>query len=88
MLDELGLKYKRQLFIGRKSYDFALPGKVLIEVQGDYWHANPAIYKADDFFANAGNGMTAAEIWKRDAEKKQHAESKGFKVVYLWESDL
>lgn len=88
ILDELGIKYKRQLFIGRKSYDFALPGRVLIEVQGDYWHANPTIYKADDQFPNAGNGMTAKEIWERDAEKKRHAESKGFKVIYLWESDI
>ena len=87
MLNELGLKYKRQQFIGRRSYDFALPDKILIEVQGDYWHANPLLYKADDFFARDG-GITAEEIWRRDAEKKQHAESKGFKVIYIWESDI
>lgn len=88
MLDELGIKYKRQLFIGRKSYDFALPGKVLIEVQGDYWHANPQIYKADDVFEGNGRGQTAQMIWDHDAEKKRHAESKGFTVIYLWESDI
>lgn len=88
MLDELSIKHKRQLFIGRKSYDFALPGRVLIEVQGDYWHANPTIYKAEDKFPNVGAGMTAMEIWERDAEKKRYAESKGFKVIYLWESDV
>jgi very-short-patch-repair endonuclease len=88
MLDELGIKYKRQWFIGRKSYDFALPGKVLIEVQGDYWHANPQIYKADDVFKGNDRGQTAQMIWDHDAEKKRHAESKGFSVIYIWESDM
>lgn len=30
---------------------------------------------------------TAQDIWDHDAKKRRLAESHGFKVVYVWESD-
>jgi very-short-patch-repair endonuclease len=85
-LDQLGVEYKRQRFIGRNSFDFAFKNRILLEVQGDYWHANPNVYSPDDWFPK--QKMTAAQIWEKDAMKKKYAEERGFTVIYLWESDV
>lgn len=48
-----------------KRVDFYLPTeKIVIEFFGDYWHANPAVYKSD--YYNSTVKLTASEIWKRD----------------------
>lgn len=62
--------------------------KIVIEVNGDIWHANPLKYKANDEI-NLFKGLTKAkDIWKRDKIKKNHIESFGYKVIYVWEGDL
>ena len=58
--------------------------KLIIEIQGNYWHANPAIYKADDII----NHKTAKQIWKKDNIKKKFLENKGYKIYYIWEKDF
>jgi len=35
-----------------------------------------------------GKKKLAANIWKKDLKKRQIAMSQGYKVVYLWETDL
>lgn len=60
--------------------------KHIIEINGDYWHCNPTIYKPD--YYNSSIGMTSAEKWKYDAERKIYLESLGYTVTIIWESDL
>ncbi|MFA5999993.1 MAG: hypothetical protein WC783_03390 [Candidatus Paceibacterota bacterium] len=75
-----------QVYINRKSYDIKLnPFKIIIEVNGDYWHANPLIYKENDIL---NSNKTAKDIWKKDLDKKINAEKYGYTVIYLWESEL
>lgn len=39
VMDKLGFDYKKQYEVGGKAYDFAYPQfRILIEVDGDYWH--------------------------------------------------
>lgn len=68
-------------------YDFViLDLKLCIEFNGDYWHCNPAKYNAD--FVHAQTGLTAAEIWKKDAEKIQTIlEQRQIQTMVVWESD-
>ena len=66
------------------AYDFCL-GKKIIEINGDYWHANPKIY--DKKFINSVKNMTAIEIWEYDNNKKICAENHGYEILYIWESD-
>lgn len=62
--------------------------KIVIEVNGDLWHANPIRYKNGDII-NLWTGPTKAEdIWKKDKEKKELIESHGYKVIYCWEYDI
>lgn len=62
-----------------KFYDFRIVGhNILIEVNGDYWHANPQIYKPDDIVYRPFNkkreqlrwAPKAKDIWKIDEFKK------------------
>lgn len=73
---------------GRKyTYDFRLGNKI-IEFDGDYWHANPAIYEHDDYIGErSGIPMIASEMWALDTEKMIAAEQNGFQILRVWESD-
>lgn len=62
--------------------------KIVIEVYGDRWHANPKKYKADEIIGTWYGELTAKEIWLRDALRVAHIETFGYKVIILWESDI
>lgn len=61
---------------------------ILIEVNGDYWHANPDVYLADDEIKYPGGNRTARDVWEKDIEKEDLAISKGFIEIAIWESEL
>ena len=62
---------------------------LLIELNGDFWHANPNRYSADDMIERPRQPLKkASDIWSQDARKRSVAENLGFRVVTLWESDL
>lgn len=56
---------------------------VIIEFNGDYWHANPKKYDATDKI----RGKLASCIWSNDKAKLDLARSFGFRVLVVWESD-
>ena len=84
------LKYNEEL--GRyynPRPDILIPDKkIIIEVQGDSWHANPKIYKKDDIIDTWDGEISAEQIWRRDDIRKRHLESFGYKVIYIWEHDI
>lgn len=84
LLDEMNIPYKVQHKIGRNFFDIKIDN-LLIEVQGTYWHADPNKYKANDVMKD---GKLAKEIWEKDKRKKELAESKGYKIKYIWEQEL
>jgi len=89
LLDILQISYQRQFWIKRKSYDFKIHNtNVIIEVQGDFWHANPEIYKDDDLLNFGDRIWKASELWYNDLIKKNDAESIGYKVIYFWEQEI
>lgn len=71
-------------------YDILLKNtNILIEVQGDFWHANPNKYKENDIINFPGNkSYLAKELWKKDLQKIHYAESQNYKVIQIWESDI
>lgn len=61
----------------------------LIEVNGDYYHGNPKIYKADDIFnIYPGEEELMKDVWKKDEDKTKYAIQCGYKVMTVWEYDL
>ena len=74
-------------------YDFTYKNKI-IEFNGDMIHANPSIYAPDDLpltkfkkaFTNRSD-WTSQMLWEYDTSKKILAESKGYEVFVVWESE-
>lgn len=75
---------------GRRHYIYDIRvGNHLIEVNGDYWHANPRRYNAGDKIKFRGRGYVCVEdIWTRDIAKTNYAEDAGYTVHAVWESDI
>ena len=70
-----------------KRYDFKI-GNCILELNGDYWHANPKKYKPDDILIMHHINVIAKDIWESDKLKIQLAKDNGYKVVVLWESEM
>lgn len=71
-------------------YDFYFPDTgILLEYQGDYWHANPLKYNSGTSLKIQNVGIVKVDaIWEKDRAKRQAAENRGYTVVYLWEMDF
>ena len=85
VLNHLGISFEKHLNIGNRNYDIVIQPNIVIECQGDYWHANPKIYNETDVLYNS---QTAKDIWDRDEYKRTLAIKHGFTVIPLWESDI
>lgn len=71
-----------------KGYKWPVDGfcsetMTVYEFQGDYYHGNPSKFKSSDLF----HGKPYSEKWAKDAAKRCHYESAGYKYVVMWESD-
>lgn len=82
ILDEIGIKYERQILIANKFCVDALveSKKTIIQFDGDYWHANPKIFPKPD-----------RRQQKRIAlDKSQDAYFKkmGYRIIRVWEHEI
>ena len=65
-----------------------LDEKVIIEIYGNLWHADPRKYKDTDVIKKWGGTRTAKEIREFDTIRKRHLESFGFCVLELWVDEI
>jgi len=61
---------------------------LVIEINGDRWHANPSIYTSTDILPLWDGELTAQAIWDRDQDRLQHIKSFGVDVLVIWENDI
>lgn len=91
ILEKLNISFTRQYHINknRHPYDFHLcDSKIIIEINGNFWHANPLYYNEDDIVKRPGEKVKAKEIWARDKKFIDWAENNGYKVLIIWEDDF
>jgi len=62
--------------------------KIVLEINGDKWHANPKIYKSADLIYKWGGTKTVKEIWEFDNARTKQIEDFGYKVIVLWQLDI
>lgn len=80
----LNIWYEKKRYF---CYDILIKDyKLIIEYNGDIYHANPKYYKEDDILLYPLERV-AKDIWMRDSIKKSVAEVNGYKLVYIWESE-
>lgn len=73
--------------IGKYSLDYYIEElQICIEYNDTYWHMDPNSYNPNDY--NEYLKMTALEKWNMDKERKKYIESKGIKVITVWENNL
>lgn len=89
LLDELNIQfiYEKQYTFGSNTFipDFYLPEyNTIIEVFGDYWHANPKLFNFDKIIFRT----PVEEIWKRDKRKQEIFLENGMKYIILWEDEI
>jgi very-short-patch-repair endonuclease len=83
ILTELQVEFEPQKVVGSKIYDFYVPqANLLIEVDGDYFHANPDVYTEENL-----NSMQKRNV-KNDDFKDTLANGRGYNLTRVWESDL
>lgn len=71
-------------------YDFVdLNKKKIIEYNGDQYHANPSIYKKDEYAHpyHVSRKLTAEKIWIKDQDKLNIAIENGFSLLTIWDSE-
>lgn len=83
ILESLNINFIHQYHVDGFEYDFYLPDtNTLIEIDGDYWHANPIKYTKDTL-----NNVQKKNLGL-DKLKNQLAESKGYTLLRFWENDI
>lgn len=69
--------------------DIIFPNKKLvIEIYGNHWHANPNMYKPNDVIHLWTGNFTAKEIWDKDIIRENHIKSLGYDIIILWEDEI
>lgn len=83
LLRALKIKYEKHVPFCGFEFDFYLPEhKTFIEVNGDYFHANPLKYK------KSAMNLMQKKNYKRDVVKMNVAVEKDYRVIYIWETDI
>jgi len=85
ILNDLNIEYTANGFLYRYNFDFIFKNKIILEIQGDFWHANPDMYNENDIILK---GLSANDLWKKDERKKIKVESHNYKIYYLWENEI
>jgi len=80
-------KYKVNQRIGKYKPDYVdIDNKHIIEVYGDYWHCNPAMFDRNQYHSQLK--LTAKEKWQKDLVRKTDLESLGYTVTVVWENKI
>lgn len=66
--------------------DIFIEPNICIFADGDYWHANPNKYKAEDI--GFVGGKIAQQLWDKDKKVTDALTHKGYKVLRFWEHDI
>jgi len=88
-LNSLGVIFDYSAILASYQYDFIIRGKrILIEVDGDYWHGNPDMYNLDGLNGKKKLNKIQLNKKERDKEKEDWAISRGFKIIRIWEKEI
>ena len=81
-LDKLGIEYEEQFEAKdiKRFFDFKIKGRVLIEIDGDYYHSYGKVYEEM-------NPMQKKNA-RVDELKNKWAHSNGYKLIRIWEHDI
>ena len=71
-----------------RLFDFLIENILLVEMNGNYFHANPRMYSEDDIIKIAKREIKAKDIWNYDAHKMKLGKNSGYNILVLWEDEF
>lgn len=81
--------FTSSVILGHKQFDFACkPHRILIEVDGDYWHGNPEFFNEEGTDGKRQLNEIQKQKIQSDAEKDRWAATYSFKLIRLWETEI
>jgi very-short-patch-repair endonuclease len=81
MLTGLGIEFTHQFEVDGFDYDFYIPSKkILLEIDGDYWHGNPEKFTELNNMQRKNKGL--------DKLKTKHAADRNYQLHRFWENDI
>jgi G:T-mismatch repair DNA endonuclease (very short patch repair protein) len=94
-LNERGFKHsseRPETFVGPYVPDYVnFASREIVEVYGDYWHANPQFYEADDYLytnQETQKPVVAKDKWSQDAIRERFYVERGWTYRVIWETDI
>lgn len=84
-----GIEVSYSVILASYQFDFGIKNeRILIEVDGDYWHGNPKYYNEDG--TNGKRPLNEIQLGKmvQDKEKTKWATSRGFTLIRIWEAEI
>ncbi len=89
MLEKCSIfKIDREYLVGRYSIDGLIKDVCYIEFFGNFFHANPLIYEADDLICikHQKNPKTAKDVWEKDKSRFDYIlENSKIPILVIWE---
>ena len=82
LLENLKINYREEAPVGVFSVDFMVEDRLVIEVNGDYWHSNPK------FYPDGPKTKSQKINHLRDLKKMKTIRAHGLKVVVVWEDEV
>jgi very-short-patch-repair endonuclease len=83
ILDSLHIRYEEEKILGHWAFDFYLVDyDVYVEVDGDYFHSNPALYP------DGPKTKTQKINHYRDHKKNKFCKNNNIKLIRFWESQI
>jgi very-short-patch-repair endonuclease len=62
--------------------------KIIIEINGDYWHCNPILFNKNDLVVRQGKTKKVGEIWGYDIMRKKELTKLGYRIFVIWEFEF
>jgi len=94
ILKDLKIKFEPEFKIGNYFVDIYIPeNKIVLEINGDFWHANPLKYLPEDIVmipGTNGKGVMVIDLWKKDLKKMNYVKNdeRCEEYIILWEYDI
>jgi G:T-mismatch repair DNA endonuclease (very short patch repair protein) len=89
LFNKVNISYISNFKLGKKCFDFRINNtKILIDVNSDFWHANPKIYKKNEILRFPFKKEKVINIWDYDNKKIKYAINKGYRVIVIWEHEI
>lgn len=87
MIWQLPKSYQQRLNQKIISPDLFYKGKI-IEFHGDIFRGNPSLYESTEKIHPFNKNITVGELNEIDSIRKEYYNSKGYKVLEVWENDF